>query len=112
MRFVAITSCATGIAHSYMAAEAITKMAKKNGIQVRVEIQGAMGIEDELSKDEIEKADFIVFANDVGISRSDRFSKYQSKIIQSGPHEVIKNPNVILEKAKKLLEGSDTAEKS
>ncbi len=110
MKFVAITSCATGIAHSYMAAEAITKMAKKNGIQVRVEIQGAMGIEDELSKDEIEKADFIVFANDVGISKLDRFKLYQQKIIQTGPHEVIKNPGIILEKAKKILEGPGTTE--
>ncbi len=45
MKIVAITSCATGIAHSYMAAEALKKAGKELGDVVKVEIQGAMGIE-------------------------------------------------------------------
>lgn len=102
MRIVAVTSCATGIAHSYMAAEAIKKLAKKNGFHAKIEIQGAMGIENELTADEIREADVIVFANDVGITRVERFSNYKGKIIQTGPHEVIKNPETVLIKAKEI----------
>ena len=105
MKIVAITSCATGIAHSYMAAEAITKTAKKMGHQVKVEIQGALGLENELSQAEIENADVIIFANDVGITKQERFANYKEKIIQTNPHEVIKDPESVLKKADKLVEG-------
>ncbi len=78
-----------------MSAEAIKKVCKAHGHQVKVEIQGAMGIENELSKSDIEGADMIVFANDVGISKSERFAKVKDKILKLTPHEVIKNPEVI-----------------
>lgn len=90
MKIVAVTSCATGIAHSYMSAEAIKKVAQKKGHQVKVEIQGAMGIENQLSASDIESADLIIFANDVGISKVERFNKVQDKILKLSPHEVIK----------------------
>lgn len=95
MKIIAVTSCATGIAHSYMSAEAIKKVAKKHGHQVKVEIQGAMGIENQLSKSDIEGADLIVFANDVGITKSERFAGVKDKILKFSPHEVIKNPEII-----------------
>lgn len=100
MKIVAVTSCATGIAHSYMSAEAIKKIAKKNGHQVKVEIQGAMGIENQLSASDIESADLIVFANDVGISKIERFNKVQDKILKLSPHDVIKNPDLIFQERK------------
>ena len=98
MKVVAITSCATGIAHTYMAAEAITKICKQNGHTCKVEKQGALGIEDELKAKDIEEADLIVFANDVGISKAERFSAFKDKILQTKPHDVIKNPSLIFEK--------------
>ena len=61
MFVIAITSCATGIAHSYMSAEAIKKVCKKNGHSCKVEIQGALGIENMLSAKDIEGADLLVF---------------------------------------------------
>lgn len=103
MKIAAITSCATGIAHSYMAAEAIRKVAKKHGCPVKVEIEGALGIENELSEADIEKADIIVFANDVSISKAERFKDVKYKVIKFGPHEVIKNPEIIFEKAKEII---------
>ena len=45
MKIVAITACPTGIAHTYMAADALLKEAHKMNIQIKVETQGAMGIE-------------------------------------------------------------------
>jgi PTS system fructose-specific IIB component len=105
MKIVAITSCATGIAHSYMAAEAIAKTAKKMGHQAKVEIQGAMGVENALSNAEIQNADVIIFANDVGITNSERFNKSNDKILRTNPHEVIQHPEMILEKASNLIKG-------
>lgn len=45
MRLVAVTSCVTGIAHTYMAAEALEKAAEEAGVEIRVETQGSAGVE-------------------------------------------------------------------
>lgn len=97
MKVVAITSCATGIAHTYMAAEAIKKACKARGYDCKVETQGALGIENGLKAKEIEEADLIVFANDVGITKAERFDKYQDKIKKTSPHHVISDPDSIFE---------------
>ena len=95
MKVIAITSCATGIAHTYMAAEAIKKECKRRGYLCKVETQGALGFENKLKDSDIESADLIVFANDVGITKAERFNTYKDKIIKVTPHEVIKNPKII-----------------
>ncbi|MBA4698107.1 MAG: PTS fructose transporter subunit IIB [Ruminococcus sp.] len=96
MFVIAITSCATGIAHSYMAAEAIKKACKKNGHTCKVEIQGALGIENQLSSKDIETADLLIFANDVGITKVERFAKFpEKKIMRVKPHDVIKKPDLL-----------------
>ena len=97
MKVVAVTSCATGVAHTYMAAEAIMKVCKKHGRTCKVEKQGALGIEDKLKDKDIAEADLIVFANDVGITKEERFAPYKDKILQTGPHAVIQNPELIFE---------------
>jgi PTS system fructose-specific IIC component len=71
---VAITACATGIAHTYMAAEALEKAGKELGVNVLVEKQGANGIEDELSPSVIEKADAVIFATDIAPKQKERFA--------------------------------------
>lgn len=95
MKVIGVTSCACGIAHSYMAAEGIRKICKEKGYPCKVEIQGALGVENELTAQEIAQADHIVFANDVGITRAERFEGYQDKIKTVTPGEVIKNPSCI-----------------
>ncbi|GHT86844.1 PTS fructose transporter subunit IIB [Bacteroidia bacterium] len=96
MFVIAITSCATGIAHSYMAAEAIKKVCKKNGHTCKVEIQGALGIENALSSKDIEAADLLVYANDVKISKMERFSNFpEEKIKRISPHDAIKNSEIL-----------------
>ena len=97
MKVIAITSCATGIAHTYMAAEAIMKICKEKGYVCKVEKQGALGIEDKLRSRDIKEADLIVFANDVGITKAERFKGYEDKILHTKPHEVIKNPEIIFQ---------------
>lgn len=97
MFVIAVTSCATGIAHSYMSAEAIKNECKARGYKCKVEIQGALGIENKLTDQEIALADLIVFANDVGISKINRFDNYKDKIKKTTPHEVIKKPSIIFD---------------
>ena len=65
MNLVAITACPTGIAHTYMAAEQLEKTARKLGHSIKVETQGAMGVENELSTAEIASADAAIFAVDI-----------------------------------------------
>ena len=55
MKVVAVTSCATGIAHTYMAAEAIMKVCKERGYKCKVEKQGALGLEDKLRDRDIKE---------------------------------------------------------
>lgn len=90
MKVIGITSCATGIAHTYMAADAIENICKERGYECKVERQGALGIENKLKAREIKEADLIVFANDVGISKAERFKGSEDKIFQTKPHDVIK----------------------
>ncbi len=69
---LAITSCAAGIAHTYMAAESIEKKAKELGYNIKVETQGGIGIENELTAEDIKHADLIIIASEVDVSL-DRF---------------------------------------
>ncbi|NMC46598.1 MAG: PTS fructose transporter subunit IIB [Chloroflexi bacterium] len=94
MKIVAVTSCATGIAHSYMAAEALRKAGKELGDEIKVEVQGAMGIENRLSEEEIAEADFVIWAIDVGVRERDRFDN--KKVFQFGPNEIILDAKNIL----------------
>ncbi|MDM8213049.1 fructose PTS transporter subunit IIB [Enterococcus hirae] len=100
MKFIAVTSCATGIAHSYMAAEALEKIAKQLDVNYKVEIQGALGIENRIEALDLKDARVIIFANDVGLTDHDRFEDYKDITIQSSPHEVIRHPD----KVKKIIE--------
>ena len=59
MKIVAVTACPTGIAHTYMAQEAIEKECRNRGYEVKVETQGSMGIENELEQEEIDEADAV-----------------------------------------------------
>lgn len=97
MKIVAVTACPTGIAHTYMAAEQLEKTAKALGHEIRVETQGAMGIENELSSKEIAAADVAIFAVDIEVEHLDRFSG--KKVVRVGVAEAIKNPKGVLGKA-------------
>lgn len=90
MNIVAITSCPTGIAHTYMAAEQLEKKAKELNHDIKVETQGSMGIENELTGDEIQRADYVVFAADINVEKKERFEG--KRIIEISVQEAIKHP--------------------
>lgn len=71
---LAITACPAGIAHTYMAAEALIKAGKEMGVDVFVEKQGANGIEDRHTTRLLKKADAIIYANDVAVKEEERFA--------------------------------------
>ncbi|HAE50847.1 MAG: PTS fructose transporter subunit EIIBC [Tistrella sp.] len=79
-RIVAITSCPTGIAHTFMAAEGILQAAKALGHEARVETQGSVGARDGLTAEEIRAADLVIIAADtqVDLSRFDGKRVYLS----------------------------------
>ncbi|MGI8316706.1 fructose-specific PTS transporter subunit EIIC [Halobacillus mangrovi] len=68
-----ITACAAGIAHTYMAAEALEQAGKKLGVKVYSEKQGANGLEDAHSPERIKEADAIIFATDISPKGKERF---------------------------------------
>ncbi|MGY3911122.1 PTS fructose transporter subunit IIB [Aeromonas piscicola] len=75
MKILAVTACPTGIAHTYMAAEALQKAADKLGLKIKVETQGAMGLENILTARDIACADLVLIASDIEIEieQKDRF---------------------------------------
>jgi PTS system fructose-specific IIC component len=68
-RLVAVTSCPTGIAHTFMAAEALRKAAVSLGHQIKVETQGSVGAKNVLSAEEIQAADAVIIAADAYVDK-------------------------------------------
>ena len=79
---VAVCACPMGVAHTYMAADAIEEAAKKLDINVKIETQGAGGIEDKLTDKDILEADLIIFATAIKVSQSERFEDFKDKLVQ------------------------------
>ncbi|WP_062263143.1 PTS fructose transporter subunit IIB [Endozoicomonas arenosclerae] len=74
MNIIAVTACSTGIAETYMAAEVLERCARTRGHSIKVETQGALGILDALSSQDIESADIAILTNDIAINGNDRFT--------------------------------------
>lgn len=95
MFIVCVTSCPVGIAHTYMAAANLEKAAKAKGLEVKVETQGAQGIENEITKEDIKRADGCIIASDVRIKNSSRFEPIPTLTV--GVSEAVKNAKSIVE---------------
>lgn len=67
---IGITACMTGIAHTYMAAEALKEAARKRGMKVKIQTNGANGPENRLTAKDIQNADAIIVAHDVSVDTS------------------------------------------
>ncbi len=93
MKIVAVTACPTGIAHTYMAAAALEKAARRLGHEIRVETQGSMGVENKLSAADIRAADAVILAADIAVQDGGRFAG--KRIVESGVQEAIKKPEAL-----------------
>ncbi|WOA51885.1 PTS fructose transporter subunit IIBC [Dickeya solani] len=69
-RIVAVTACPTGVAHTFMAAEAIESEAKKRGWWVKVETRGSVGAGNPISPEDVEQADLVIVAADIEVDLS------------------------------------------
>ncbi|MDD1782587.1 fructose PTS transporter subunit IIB [Enterovibrio sp. ZSDZ35] len=98
MKVVAITACHTGIAHCYMAADRLIEAAQVLSIQIKVETQGAMGIENKISQREFDEADHILLATEITPSESDRYEGKNLTIVSV--QDALNNPIALLKKFK------------
>lgn len=104
MKIVGVAACIAGIAHTYMAQEAIEQECRKRGFEVKVETQGGMGIENELEEDEIAEADVVIMAVAIGIEGEERFEEKEEagRILTINPADVIRDPAGIVDRAIEL----------
>lgn len=96
MKIVGVTKCPTGIAHTFMAAERLEKVAPKFGYEIKVETQGSQGTENELTKKEIAKADYVIIAADVVIEKPERF--YGKRVLKTRIKPLLKNTDGVFER--------------
>ena len=99
-RLVAITACPTGVAHTFMAAEALIQTAKKLGYKLDLETQGSVGARNPLSAEAIAEADAVLLATDIEVN-TDRFAG--KKVFRCGTGVALKQPEATLKRA--LAEG-------
>lgn len=101
MKVVGCTSCPSGVAHTYMAAEALVLSGKKYGIEVIIETQGGCGVENRLNPKDIEEAVCVILSNDIGIEGEERFKG--KKVLRMGVSDLINKSDAILAKINKLF---------
>ena len=107
MKLVAVTSCPTGIAHSQMAAENLLTTAEELGHDISVEVQGAMGAQDELTAEEIDAAEAVIISADTSVSQ-DRF---EGKPVVNAPVKAaVNDPESLVREAVELAESGETGE--
>ncbi len=94
---VAVTACPAGIAHTYMAAEALVKAGKEMGVKVFVEKQGANGIEDRHTSENLKNADAAIFSVGVAVKMAERFEHLP--ITQTPVAEPLKDAKAIIKRA-------------
>jgi PTS system fructose-specific IIC component len=95
-KIVAVTACPTGVAHTFMAAEALSEAGKAMGHAIRVETQGSVGAQDQLTEEEIAEADVVVLACDIDVDPS-RFAG--KRIYRTSTGNALKKPRPTLEAA-------------
>jgi PTS system fructose-specific IIB component len=94
MKIVAVAACTSGIAHTYIAKEKLIRAAEGRGHQIKVETQGTIGTEDELTMDEIKEADIVILAVDIAITGTERFKgkptvKVPTNVCVKAPKQLI-----------------------
>lgn len=94
---LAITSCPSGVAHTFLAAKSLEKTAAKLGIKIKVETQGANGIVNRITPKDIENAKVVIFAHDVAIKEPQRFKNIKIVDVKT---------KVAIQDAKTLIQNS------
>lgn len=102
MKIVAVTACPSGVAHTYMSAEALKKAGEKLGVEIKVETQGGVGIENVITEDDLKNTDYVILTKEVAIKNEDRFKGH--KIVRIKIADAIKKAEEIINKLKEHYE--------
>lgn len=98
---VAVTACISGVAHTYMAAERLEKLCVQEKWSVKIETQGALGIENPLTQHDISKADAVLLLTDIDIVGAERFTG--CRYVHSGISAFLRDPQKVMVAMRKLL---------
>lgn len=113
MKIVGITNCPAGIAHTYMVAEALENKGRSLNYQIKIETQGASGIENQLSAQDIAEADYVILALGKTFGPSERARFAGKKVIELPISQALKTINTVFEdmdkKAILMANNSDTS---
>ncbi len=95
MKIVGICACTAGVAHTYIARDKLIKAAEARNHEIHIETQGTIGVEFELTEEQIKEADIVITAVDIKVSE-DRF--VGKKIVRIPTHIAIKAAGQLIEK--------------
>ena len=111
MKIVGVAACTVGIAHTYMAQKAIQDECAARGIECKVEAQGGLGIENELTQEDVDSADLVLESVDVGVENEDRFEQKmaEGKFLKVGTSDVIADPVKIIDQAIEIIKATGGA---
>lgn len=96
LNVIAVTACPTGVAHTYMAAEALERAAKQLGYNMHVEKRGSIGAKDALSPEQIALADLVILAADIEVNTTPFAGK---RIYRTTTGKALKQPQMVLSEA-------------
>ncbi len=96
IKIIAVTACPSGVAHTYMAAEALETAAKTRGWGVKVETQGSIGVENMLTAGDVAEADMVILTKDIGIKGEERFTG--KTIVRVNISDAVKRADAIMNK--------------
>ncbi|WP_373191120.1 PTS fructose-like transporter subunit IIB [Halomonas sp.] len=104
-KIVAVTACPTGVAHTFMAAEALAEAGRSLGHEIRVETQGSVGAQDQLTEEEIAAADLVILACDIEVDAA-RFAG--KRVYRTSTGNALKKPKPTIEAALEKAEVEQT----
>ena len=108
-KIVAICACTAGMAHTYIAKQKIENEAKKRGWDCKVETQGAAGIDNILTEQDLKSADVILLATDISIDNAERLELFKN-VIKVSTGEAVKNTASIFNNAEALSSKKEVKE--
>lgn len=102
MKVGTITACPTGVAHTYMAAQALETELRAAGVEtILAETQGGIGIENEISEAEARQLDVVIMSDDVMIEGEERFEGVP--VLHVSNHRIVKDPAKVVAEALALV---------
>jgi len=96
MKILAVTACPSGVAHTYMAAEALERAAKAKSIEIKVETQGSIGVENKITAEDVQGADVVILTKDMGIKEVERFNGLLT--VKVAISDVVKKADQLIDK--------------